>query len=764
MDKWIYRAEDFSLDNEACLVNETVFHNANGYIGVRSNFEEGYIDGYDTIRGSYINGFYDIAKMTQAEKLCGLAEEKQTMLNVADTQTICLDINGERFSMFSGTVLKSSRTLDMQNGYTQRMVTWRSPKGDEVEILITRMASFALLSLYTIEYQVRALNFDGEITITSVHNGDVKNYSNPNDPRVAGESFCHLKPVSAEIENQVSYLVTDTVTSGLRVCTAVRNILFGDGVKLEGWKSSKEGHSITQAISASLNKGESLKLKKYTIFSDSIRSEDCRKTAQEDMEKAVEKGLKYWYQRQREYLDNFWEQSALDIEGDDDLAIAVRYNLYQLLQSAGKDRFSNIAAKGLSGEGYEGHYFWDTEMYMQPFFTLTNPEISKNLISYRYSILDAARENAAVMGHKKGALYPWRTISGSECSGFFPAGSAQYHIDGDIAYAVVAYYLATGDLDLIAEKGAEIVFETARLWMDAGNFYDGKFMINDVTGPDEYTCLVNNNYYTNASAQYNLHWAVKFYRLLDEAGKLQSVAERIHLLPQEIEEFEKAEKLMYLPYDEKTGINPQDDSFLQKEVWDIENTPKENFPLLLHYHPLYIYRFQVCKQADTVLAHFIFEDAQSLDTIRKSFAYYEKVTTHDSSLSTCIFSIVASKLGLSEKAYEYFGDSAKLDLFNLHHNTKDGIHTANMGGNYMAVVYGFGGLRLKEDGIHFAPVLPDKWNSYTFKINYRGSHVQVAVEKDRTIFTLEKGEAQKIIVNGKEHILCDTLTVEGEGK
>lgn len=217
---------------------------------------------------------------------------------------------------------------------------------------------------------------------------------------------------------------------------------------------------------------------------------------------------------------------------------------------------------------------------------------------------------------------------------------------------------------------------------------------------------------------------------------------------------------MYLPYDEETGINPQDDSFLQKEVWDIKGTPADKFPLLLHYHPLCLYRYQVCKQADTVLAHFIYEDAQDLETIRKSFAYYENVTTHDSSLSTCIFSIVASKLGLKEKAYDYFGDSAKLDLFNLHHNTKDGIHTANMGGNYMAVVYGFGGLRLKETGICFAPVLPGKWDSYTFKINYRGSHIQVFAGRDKTVFTLEKGEPREITVFGTKYTLRDTIEIK----
>lgn len=381
----------------------------------------------------------------------------------------------------------------------------------------------------------------------------------------------------------------------------------------------------------------------------------------------------------KEYLKEYWNQSALEIEGDDELSLAVRYNLYQLIQSVGKEEHSNIAAKGLSGEGYEGHFFWDTEMYIEPFFVLTNPKIAKNLIEYRYSTLEEARENRRIMGHKKGVLYPWRTIMGKECSGYYPAGSAQYHINGDIVHSIVQYYLATKDVDFIAEKGGEIVFETARLWMDVGNYVEGEYHINGVTGPDEYTCMVNNNYYTNLTARENLNWAVKFYDLLKESDILKPVADKIRLTLSEIEKFKEAADKMFLPYDEKLKINPQDDSFLQKKVWDLKNTPKEDFPLLLHYHPLYLYRYQVCKQADTVLAHFIYEDAQSLETIYHSFLYYEKITTHDSSLSTCIFSIVASRLGLKEKAYDYFGDSAKLDLFDTHHNTRDGIHTANMG-------------------------------------------------------------------------------------
>lgn len=751
----IYKINHLNLDDNELMLNETIFHNANGYIGVRSNFEEGYPEGYDTIRGSYINGFYDIAEMKQAEKLCGMVEEKQTMLNVADTQGITVKFGGEIFSMFQGKVEESSRWLDMDEGYTGRHIIWESDQGKKIEITSKRMTSFSTLSLFTIEYTIKSINYTGEIEFVSEHKGDVKNYSNPNDPRVAAESFEHLIPAGLDSHDGISYLTSHTSKSGLTVCTAVKNQL-----SKEAAHSYKEaGHSVNEEMKTQITAGETITLVKYTIFADSVRDSDCRAKAEVEMKQALSLSLEEHYSRQIEYLKEFWDQSALEIDGDDELNLAVSYNLYQLIQSVGKDQYSNIAAKGLSGEGYEGHFFWDTEMYMQPFFVLTNPKIARSLISYRYRILEGARENARILGHNKGVLYPWRTIMGKECSGYFPSGSAQYHINGDIAYSIVLYYLATKDIDFIAEKGAEIILETARLWIDAGNYYDGEFQINEVTGPDEYTCMVNNNYYTNVSAKYNLYWAVKFYNMLKADGKIAPIAEKLSLSEEEIQEFAKAEENMYLPYDETLNINPQDDSFLRKKIWDIENTPKENFPLLLHYHPLYLYRHQVCKQADTVLAHFIFEDAQSLGTIRNSFAYYEKVTTHDSSLSTCIYSIVASKLGLKEKAYSYFGDSAKLDLFNTHKNTKDGIHTANMGGNYMAIVYGFAGLRLKESGIYFAPSLPEQWKGYKFEIRYEDCSIQVEIKGCVAIFTKLKGTEKMIHVYGEPYPLIGSVTI-----
>jgi alpha,alpha-trehalose phosphorylase len=751
----IYEIENISFNNNDLMVNETVFHNANGYIGVRSNYEEGYPEGFDTIRGSYVNGFYDIADMRQAEKLFGLVEDKQTMLNVADSQTIHLIIDGETFSLFEGSAISSKRWLDMEQGITGRSIVWCSPAGKQVEIVIKRMTSFYQLSLFTIEYSVKALNFKGKIEFLSYHYGEVSNYSNENDPRVAKESGKYLIPTQALIEDGASYLTSQTSKSGLSVCSGVQHKVS----KNSSINTKIKEHSAITMIETFIDENETLTLTKYTVFSDSIRQKDCMANAKSEMEKALEVSIEALYEAQREYLKDYWENCLLEIKGDDDLTEAVNYNMYQLIQSVGKDEYCNIAAKGLSGEGYEGHYFWDTEMYIEPFFNLTEPAITKNLIGFRHNTMEQARENAKILGHKKGVLFPWRTIMGTECSGYFPSGTAGYHINGDIAYSVISYYLATKDLDFIADKGAEIIFETARLWMDVGNYYNGSFRINEVTGPDEYTCMVNNNYYTNVSAQYNLRWAVKFYELLKVANKVTMVANRIGLSETEIKEFDEAATCMFLPYDESLKINPQDDSFLTKKVWDLKNTPKDHFPLLLHYHPLHLYRHQVCKQADTVLAHFIFEDAQSMDTIRNSFAYYEKVTTHDSSLSTCIFSIVASKLGMEEKAYDYLGDSAKLDLFNTHKNTKDGIHTANMGGNFMAIVYGFAGLRIKENGIYFAPAIPKVWEEYRFQINYEDSQIKVEVNAKESIFTLVKGSLKQIKVFGNDYELQNRITI-----
>jgi len=742
----IYCVKNFPIDEKTLKLQETLFHNANGYLGVRGTLEEGVPAEFNTMRGTYLNGFYDVIPMKQSESLCNLTEEKDTMLNVCDTQGIRIFLEDEEFSLFSGEVLYISRALDMDSGVTVREVKWRSPKGKTALIRFTRMASFTFKNIFTVECEVIPEGFDGCVKILSEHKGLVRNYANPKDPRMGATSPMLLKAAGNAEKDGASYLMSKTSVSGLTVCTAVKHD-FPEGGDFS-LSYYGENHSYTAVYEKKLTKGESLHFVKYTAAADSRHHSDCAFAAETFLEACFGK-LTGLYTMQREYLRDFWRNAETEIDSDDDSSLAMAFNQYELLQSCGDDGISGIASKGLSGEGYEGHYFWDTEIYVLPFFTCTAPRLARKLLGYRYATLPLARENARLLGHKSGALYPWRTISGRECSGYFPSGSAQYHINGDIAHAAVQYYLYTEDREYLASEGAELLIETARLWLNTGNWHDGQFIINDVTGPDEYTCIVNNNFYTNACARDNLRWAAHMAELLtdEEWAVLRA---KIGVTAEEIAEFRLAAEKMYLPVDEKLGINPQDDSFLSKPLWDFEGTPKENYPLLLHYHPLVLYRHQVCKQADTVLAYYLFDNVADEETMKRSFAYYEGITTHDSSLSHCAFSLAAARLGMYGKAWDYFGESLRSDLVNSHGNTGDGIHTANMGGSYMAVVNGFGSVSVSEAGLSMAPALPEGWRGYRFRLHFRGSFLEVSAGAEGCSVRLIEGKPLELSVYGKK--------------
>ena len=733
----LIRKENY--DPKELNLHETLFCNANGYIGIRGTLEEGVPADYPTMRGQYLAGTYETIPMKQAESLCNLVEEKQTMLNICDTQTMKLTVCGEEFMPAAGGVIDSERILDMGSGYTERITHWKGASGNEVRVRIRRMAHFGTKELFTIEYEVEALNFSGEAIIDSIHAAEVENYSDPDDPRLADASPCYLKTVEQGFSGSASYSVSRAENSGVKIAAAAEHVLTPSSGS--GCMMREENGALITRLRIPVRQNEKITVIKYAAFSDSVREKDPKAKVMSVLKDAKSRPISELYEEQKRYLSHFFERSLMSIEGDRELEDAVRFNMYELLCAAPHDDRSGIAAKGLSGEGYEGHFFWDTEMYVVPFFLLTDPSLAKNILSFRYATLPEARENAALLGHKKGALYPWRTITGRECSGYFPSGSAAYHINGAIAYAVIQFYLTTDDEDFLAEKGLEILIETARLWLDTG-VYDrqGRFNILEVTGPDEYTCMIDNNYYTNASAKHNLSFAAELYEKFRNDERVLRLKDAIGITDGEIGEMKKAAEKMYLPYDEEYGINPQDDSFLDKPVWDLEDTPKDEFPLLLHYHPLHLYRYQVCKQADTVLAHFLFPSLETKETMEKSFRYYEKITTHDSSLSTCVFSMTASMLGLRKEALAYFGDSAKLDLMNRHENTKDGVHTANMGGCYMAIVNGFAGLRITEEGLSIDPYVPEGLTRYSFPFSYRGRSLRLTVEKDRAELELIDGE------------------------
>lgn len=735
-----WKISNAELSQQALLNMESIFALGNGYLGVRGNFEEGYGADMSTIRGTYLNAFHDVIEIPYGEKLFAFPDTQQKLVNNIDAQTILIYLGDEEepFRFDQGTITAHERSLHMDRGYAERMMQWSSPDGKEIKLTFRRLVSFTYRELFAIQVRIEPVNYNGLVRIVSTVNGKVTNYTNTNDPRVGAGHAERMKVIDTGVQGDMGYVVDETFVSKLRAACVTRHEL---SVNADVQLQADEGQ-VTYTASFALE--EAVTLTKYNLYTDSLRhGETFVEQGTQLQEGLKELSFEQLLAEQTAYLQDYWKSADVVIENDAQLQEGIRFNLFQLLQSAGRDEHSNISAKGLSGEGYEGHYFWDTEIYMFPVFLMTQPEIARQLLLYRYSSLDQARARAREMGHKQGALFPWRTIAGTECSSFFPSGTAQYHISADIAYSYIQYYLAEQDQGFLLSYGAEVLIETARLWAEIGHYYKGAFHIDEVTGPDEYTCCVNNNYYTNVMAKHNLKWAAKSCAILKDynAAGFRALCVRLGITEEEITAWEKAADAMLLPYDEALGINPQDDTFLRKAVWDFDNTPKEKYPLLLHYHPLTIYRYQVCKQADTVLAHFLLEDEQSEETIKRSYDYYEGITTHDSSLSSCIFSIMASKIGNVEKAYEYFIETARLDLDNTHGNTKDGLHMANMGGTWMSIVYGFAGMRLKESGLSLAPAIPQDWQKYAFRLNFRGRLIGVSIGKDSVMLELVEGEA-----------------------
>lgn len=741
------------LNKEALAGEEALFHCANGYLGVRGCFEEGYPAGCPSVRGTYVNGFYDDADIPYGEKLYGFPTTRQTIINLPDAQTVSLSLGEERFDPFSGELLEYARTLDMERGLTERSALWRSPAGRTLRVTVKRMASFCMPELFLLDYEVKSVDYEGELRFRSTLNGDVENYSNADDPRVAPGAGRHLLVERADAADGVLRLECRTGRSGLTMACRAGHTLTGDEPRCVYACGERSASADMRVL---IRPGGRARLLKLCVYTDSLRCGDPPRRAEALLAEAARLGSGCWYAEQRRYLAKFWENARVVIEGDGRMQAYLDFNLYQLLQSAGRDSIGSVPAKGLSGEGYEGHYFWDTEIYVFPFFLLTDPALAKSLLDYRYGILPRAREHARLLGHETGALYPWRTIAGTECSSYFPSGSAQYHINADVAHSFIQYYLATGDIGYMAEKGAEVLIETARLWLDAGHYADGRFCIDCVTGPDEYTCLVNNNYYTNAGARENLLWAAKLCAALREAGLFSGTLARTGVTEAEEARFTEAAERMYLPYDASLGILMQDDSFLKKKRLDLNRIPKENFPLLLHYHPLFLYRHQVSKQADAVLALYLFGDGVDEAAARRTYAYYEAVTTHDSSLSKCIFSIMAARLGDAEKAYGYFEENVAADLNDAHANTRDGIHIASMGGAYLAIAAGFFGLSIRPEGLCLNPRLPPQWTRLCFGVHFRGSVLRIEATHEGCSVRVAEGGPQRVRIDGTDYTVDRT--------
>ncbi|AOY53551.1 glycosyl hydrolase family 65 protein [Clostridium perfringens] len=758
----IYKIEPWNITEEEFLLknnyrNETTFSLANGYIGTRGTFEEAYDFDVETgLEGNFVNGFYESEHIRYGEWNFGFPTESQSLLNLPNAKIIKLFIEDEEFSMLTGEIEDYKRVLHMKEGRITRDLIWVSPKGKKVKISISRFVSFNNKNLMEIRYKVTPLNFSGNLKFISAIDVNVENHTRKTNPLV------DYGPFGKRLANDYIDSIKDelyyegiTLNSELSIACGALNKISSENFIRKNFKNY-ELCGVSYEFYAKEN--EEIILDKFIAYSTSLDM-NCEKLhgfIKAILSDAEEQGYIEAEREQKEYVEEFWRTADVIIEGDDALQQGIRFNLFHLMQSAGRDGKTGMGAKGLSGEGYEGHYFWDTEMYVLPVFVYTKPDLAKKLLDYRYFTLDKARERARVLGHDKGALYPWRTINGGEASTYFPLGTAQYHINADIAYAFKLYVDVNDDFHYLKDKAAEVLCETARVWADVGSFSEyvgNKYCICAVTGPDEYNAIVDNNFYTNLMARENLRDAIWALNKIKEKDKLSydSLVKKIDLKDEEIEYWKKIIENMYFPYDEKRGVYPLDDGFMKRKPWDDSKIPKEKRHLLYeNYHPLFIFRQRMSKQADAILAMYLHSNLFSINELRRNYDFYQEVTLHHSSLSTCIFGILASQIGYDEEAYKYFSQSARMDLDDYHNNFYAGIHAANMAGTWQGIVNGFAGLRTNKGILELNPTIPKEWNAYSFKIFYKKNLLEIKISKDEIEIRLLEGENLELYVYGEK--------------
>lgn len=750
VDEWRLIERNFT-DRYLARV-ETLLSLSNGYLGMRGTHDEGrpVVE-----RGTFINGFHETWPIEHAEDAFGFASTGQTILNVPDARTFHLYVDDEPLYLPTAELREYRRVLDMRDGTVTRELVWLTPAGKHIRVRSQRLVSFEHRHLAAFVYEVTVLDATAPVIISSHLRNQQDERDTGGDPRKAkGLGHRVLEPQHDSAADGRALLSYRTANSGMTLACGIDHVIETDNDYTYEAESDEDLAKLVITVDAEADKP--IRVVKFAAYhtSRSTPTRQLRDRCRRTLDRSVRDGYEALLATQRSYLDDFWDRSDVRIAGNDAVQQAVRWSLFQLIQAAGRAEGTGVPAKGLTGSAYEGHYFWDTEIYVLPFLIYTAPRIARNLLRFRHTLLDDARQRAAEVS-QSGGLFPWRTINGEEASANFEAGTAQYHINADIMYALRKYVQMTGDTETLTAIGVEMLVETARLWRDLGFFRDGAdstFHIYGVTGPDEYTTLVNDNTYTNLMARMNLRFAADVVSDVrrDDPDRYAVLHRETGVTPEEVAEWRRAGESMYVVYDQQRGIHPQDTDFLDKEVWDFANTPREKYPLLLHFHPLVIYRFQVIKQADMTLAMFLLGHEFSEEQKRRNFDYYDPLTTGDSSLSPCIQSIVAAELGFEDKAVEYFRNAAFMDLADVAGNTGDGVHVASAGGVWMAVVYGFGGLRDADGVLAFDPRLPRTWDGLEFPLQVCGQRIDVAITHDEVRYTLADGDPLTIVHCGHE--------------
>ncbi|MBA2553447.1 MAG: glycoside hydrolase family 65 protein [Geodermatophilaceae bacterium] len=740
IEPWALR--ETSLKREALAVTESVFALANGHIGMRGTLDEGEPR---SVPGTYLNGFYEERPLPHAEAGYGFPESGQTVVNVTDGKLIRLLVVDSPLDLNYGTVLSHERVLDLRSGLLVRRTDWTSPNGHSVRVTSQRLVSFTRRSVAAICYEVEPLDADLYVAVQSdLLANEPLTDGLPSDPRAAAALRSPLQAELADSGNLGAVLVHRTDRSRLRMAAGMDHT-YDVPEKVETSLESA-GDLARLTIAARLPKGTQLRLVKFLAYGWSSRrsASALRDQVEGGLATAKLAGWDILAQEQREFLDEHWRNADVEIDGDPELQQAVRVAMFHVLQAGVRAEQQPIPAKGLTGPGYDGHTFWDSETFVLPVLTYTAPEAVRDALQWRHSILDMARERAQLL-RQAGAVFPWRTIHGEECSGYWPAGTAAFHLNADIADATIRYLNATGDEDFDAAYGAELLIETARLWASLGHFNgDDRFRITGVTGPDEYTAVVDDNLFTNLMAQRNLREGAA------AAKRQPEVADRLEVTDDEIDRWQRAAEAMLQPYDEELGVHPQSQGFTHHAEWDFEGTPRASYPLLLHFPYFEIYRKQVIKQADLVLAMHLRGDAFTAEEKTRNFAYYEARTVRDSSLSAATQAVIAAEVGQMDLAYDYWAEAALGDLHNLHHNSGQGLHIASLAGAWTCAVAGFGGMRDHDGRLSFAPRLPSALSRLRFRLLFRGRSLRVEVGQSEAQYVLAGGEPLVISHHGEE--------------
>ena len=741
---WEIRESELNL--ELLPHRESVFALSNGHIGLRGNLDEGEPHG---LPGTYLNGVYETRPLPYAEAGYGFPEDGQTVVNVTNGKVIRLLVDDEPFDIRYGELLSHERVLDMRAGTLTREAHWRSPAGQEVRVRSVRLVSLTQRAVAAIQWEVEAVGDPARIVVQSEL---VANEPQPSpgskDPRAAAALRAPLQCEFSAAKGERVTLVHRTRASRLQVGAAMDHVFEGpDGTAVQ---SEAEEDLGRVTIATDLQDGERLSLVKFLTYGwSATRSLPAvRDQVEAALVEARHTGWERLLAGQRESLDVFWDVADVELEGDLEIQQAVRFGLFHSMQAGARAERRAIPAKGLTGPGYDGHAFWDTETFVLPLLTYSAPDAAAAALHWRHSTLPLARERARTL-NLNGATFPWRTIAGEECSAYWPAGTAAFHVSADVADAAIRYVQVTGDEDFERETGVELLVETARLWASLGHHDDGGgFRIDGVTGPDEYSAVADNNVYTNLMAQRNMRGAA------DAVGRHPERARELGVEDDEVAAWLRAANEVRLPYDDDLGVHAQCDAFTRHAEWDFEASQDE-YPLLLHYPYFELYRKQVVKQPDLVLAMHLRGDAFDPEQKARNFDYYEQRTVRDSSLSACTQAVMAAEVGYVELAYDYLAEAALVDLDNLNHNTRDGVHIASLAGAWIACVAGLGGMRDHDGSLSFAPRLPQDLSRLSFRLSLAQGRVMVSVDRERATYELSGEGRLELTHHGESFVLED---------